>query len=256
MVEPGDEIAGVGGDSRLIAQTDREQVLEALKAAFVQGRLTKDEFDQRVGHALATYAELDTLTADIPAGPTKPQPSEPARESHNRKVIQRGTAAGAGVSMAFAAASVMVAGGSPVVGAVAVPLAGLFVAVLLAGLLTLLSWVLEKGSSRQRSQGRPTGPSGQASQRLAAANLAKSPPQIPHDPGHTAEAARSHLPRVPMRRLRSPRRWRIAYAQAGPVQSSESREDTDSVLIVAAGIGRSAFRRKVQIPPTRLAAGL
>jgi hypothetical protein len=147
-------------------------------------------------------------------------------------------------------------GGSPVVGAVAVPLAGLFVAVLLAGLLTLLSWVLEKGSSRQRSQGRPTGPSGQASQRLAAANLARSPPQIPHDPGHTAEAARSHLPRVPMRRLRSPRRWRIAYAQAGPVQSSESREDTDSVLIVAAGIGRSAFRRKVQIPPTRLAAGL
>ena len=220
MVEPGDEIAaGLGGDSHLIAsQGDREQVFDALKAAFVQGRLTKDEFDQRVGQALASYAELDALTADIPAGPTEPQPSEAVRESHNRKVIQRGTAAGVGVSMAFTAAMVMVAGGSPVVGAVAVPLAGLFVAVLLAGLLTLLSWVLEKGSSRQPSQGRPPGPDGKASQRMASADPAKSPPQIPHGPGHTAEAARSHLPRPPTRRLRSPHRWRIAYAQAGPVR--------------------------------------
>ena len=220
MVEPGDEIAaGAGGDSHLItSQADRGQVLDALKAAFVQGRLTKDEFDQRVGRALASYAELDALTADIPAGPTDTQPSEPARESHNRKVIQRGTAAGAGVSMAFTAVLVMVAGGSPVVGAVAVPLAGLVVAVLLAGLLTLLSWVLEKGSSRQPLQGRPPGPSGTASQRPASADSAKSPPQIPHGPGHTAEAARSHLPRSPERRLRSPHRWRIAYAQAGQVR--------------------------------------
>jgi hypothetical protein len=43
MAEPGDEIAaGADGGSRLIAsQADREQVLDALKAAFVQGRLTK-----------------------------------------------------------------------------------------------------------------------------------------------------------------------------------------------------------------------
>ena len=79
MVEPGDEIAAdVGGDSHLIAsQAGREQVLDALKAAFVQGRLTKGEFDQRVGQALATYAELDALTADIPAGPIETQPSAP-----------------------------------------------------------------------------------------------------------------------------------------------------------------------------------
>jgi hypothetical protein len=222
VVEPGDEIAAdVGGGSHLIAsQAGREQVLGALKAAFVQGRLTKDEFDQRVGQALATYAELDALIADIPAGPIEPQPSEAVRESHNRKVIQRGTAAGAGVSMAFTAALVVVGGGGPVVGAVAVPLVGLFVAVLLAGLLTLLSWVLEKGSSRQPSQGRPPGPSGKVSQRPASADSAKSPPQIPRGPGHTAEAARSPLPWSPMRRLRSPHRWRIAYAQAGPVRSA------------------------------------
>ena len=166
MVEPGDEIAGAGGDSRLIAsQADREQVLDALKAAFVQGRLTKAEFDHRVGQALASYAELDALTADIPAGRTQTRTTEPARESHNRKLIQRGTAAGAGASMVFTAALVTAAGGGPVVGLVVVPLIGSFVAVLLAGLLTLLSWVLEKGCSRRLSHGPPPGPSRRASQR-------------------------------------------------------------------------------------------
>ena len=75
MVDPGGEMAaGAGGGSHMMAsQADREQVLGALKAAFAQGRLTKDEFDQRVGQVLATYAKLDALTADIPAGPTETQ---------------------------------------------------------------------------------------------------------------------------------------------------------------------------------------
>jgi len=44
-------------------------VIDMLKAAFVQGRLSKDEFDLRVSQALGsrTWAELDTLTRDIPA---------------------------------------------------------------------------------------------------------------------------------------------------------------------------------------------
>jgi hypothetical protein len=101
----------VEGHSRLIvSQADREQILEALKAAFVQGRLTKDELDHRVGQALATYAELDALTADIPARWRETQPPKPARESRNRKVIQRGTAAGATASMAFTAALGLVGG--------------------------------------------------------------------------------------------------------------------------------------------------
>jgi DUF1707 SHOCT-like domain len=192
MVEPGDEIAaGADGGSRLIAsQADREQVLDALKAAFVLGRLTKDEFDQRVGRVLATYAELDALIADIPAGPTESQLPELARESHNRKVIQRGTAVGAGASMAFTAALVTV-GGSPAVAWIAVPVVGTVIAVLLAGLLTLLSWVLEKGSSRRASQGPPADLSGKAPQRLASADSAKPAPQTSHEPRHTAEAARS-----------------------------------------------------------------
>ena len=41
-----------------------------LKAAFVQGRMRKDEFDARVDQTFAsrTYAELAAITADIPAG--------------------------------------------------------------------------------------------------------------------------------------------------------------------------------------------
>jgi hypothetical protein len=45
-------------------------VIDLLKAAFVQGLLTKDEFDVRAGHALTarTYAQLAALTDDIPTG--------------------------------------------------------------------------------------------------------------------------------------------------------------------------------------------
>jgi len=55
---------GAGGRSYLRAShADREQVIDLLKAAFVQGRLAKDEFDLRVGRVLAsrTYADLCTL---------------------------------------------------------------------------------------------------------------------------------------------------------------------------------------------------
>ena len=72
MAGPGNEIAaGTAGRGHLRAShADREQVVGTLKAAFVQGRLVKDEFDLRVGQALAprTYAELAALTADLPAG--------------------------------------------------------------------------------------------------------------------------------------------------------------------------------------------
>jgi hypothetical protein len=69
---PGDEIAaGAGGRGRLRAShADREQVIDVLKAAFVHGQLDRDEFDLRVGRALAsrTYADLAALTAESPPG--------------------------------------------------------------------------------------------------------------------------------------------------------------------------------------------
>jgi hypothetical protein len=52
------------------SHADREHVIDVLKAAFVQGRLTKDELDLRVGQTFAsrTFADLTALTADLPAG--------------------------------------------------------------------------------------------------------------------------------------------------------------------------------------------
>src|SRR5215831_9156742 len=81
MAGPGGEIvAGAGGRGHLRAShADREQVIGTLKAAFVQGMLAKDEFDLRVGQALAsrTYADLTALTADLPAGLTAAKPPQP-----------------------------------------------------------------------------------------------------------------------------------------------------------------------------------
>jgi hypothetical protein len=66
----------------LASDADREQVVEILTAAFVQGRLTIDELRQRAGLALAsrTYAELAATITDIPVPPLRAPPAaRPAR---------------------------------------------------------------------------------------------------------------------------------------------------------------------------------
>jgi hypothetical protein len=66
----GPDEGGLAGRGHLrAAQADREQAITVLKAAYAQGRLTKDELEARAGQAFAsrTYAELAALTADIPA---------------------------------------------------------------------------------------------------------------------------------------------------------------------------------------------
>ena len=52
------------------ASADRERAVDVLKAGFAEGRLTQDEYNERMGRAYAarTYAELMALTADLPAG--------------------------------------------------------------------------------------------------------------------------------------------------------------------------------------------
>jgi hypothetical protein len=73
---PPDERAAPRG--RLWAShADREQAISALKIAFVQDRLAKDEFDARVGQVLVsrTHAELAVITADIPVDPVGVRPS-------------------------------------------------------------------------------------------------------------------------------------------------------------------------------------
>jgi len=52
------------------ASADRERAVDVLKAGFAEGRLTQDEYNERIGRAYAarTYGELTALTADLPAG--------------------------------------------------------------------------------------------------------------------------------------------------------------------------------------------
>ena len=82
--EPQDPAAS--RDRLRAGHADREQVIEALKTAFVDGRLTKDELAARTGRALAarTYAGLAALTADIPAERPQPYRSRPDRSLPRR----------------------------------------------------------------------------------------------------------------------------------------------------------------------------
>jgi hypothetical protein len=50
---------------------ERESVVDVLRDAFTDGRLTFDEFEERTAAAYAakTWAELRVLTSDLPVGP-------------------------------------------------------------------------------------------------------------------------------------------------------------------------------------------
>ena len=88
MITGPEEGTAAGGSHLRAAHADREHVIDLLKAAFVQGRLTKDELDARAGQALTarTYAELAALTADLPAGPPAARPPrQPARPQNRPK---------------------------------------------------------------------------------------------------------------------------------------------------------------------------
>jgi Domain of unknown function (DUF1707) len=84
------------------SDADREQVIDVLKAAYVQGRLSKDELDTRVGQTLAsrTYAALAALTADIPTGLIRAQPLRKPARAHGRLPMTAAVKSGAGVIIA------------------------------------------------------------------------------------------------------------------------------------------------------------
>ena len=98
--------AGAGRGRIRAGHADREQVIEALKTAFVVGRLTKDEFAARMGQALSarTYGDLAALTADLPAEPAAagPVPAVPA-PALRRPMASAAAVAGVFLVIAFAA---------------------------------------------------------------------------------------------------------------------------------------------------------
>jgi Domain of unknown function (DUF1707) len=99
MIEPGNEMARDG--NRLVIY--RDQVTRTLKAALTQGRLTEDEYDERIGQAAASRspAELAALTADLPVG----RMDAPARPPTGRDVR---IGFGATIAAASVAAAILV----------------------------------------------------------------------------------------------------------------------------------------------------
>jgi len=96
--QPGDgkhtERAEQAGRGHLrTSHADRDLVVGQLKAAFVAGQLTRDEFGQRLGAALEgrTFADLAALTADLPPVPAAatPRPARRDRPDGRRPVMQR-----------------------------------------------------------------------------------------------------------------------------------------------------------------------
>jgi hypothetical protein len=110
---PWDPRARAHSDLRA-SDADREQVVEILTAAFVQGRLNLDELGLRAGHALGsrTYAELAATIADIPGPalrpPPPPGPARPPAPAAARAPIPPGRMP-AGAKAAVWAACVIVA---------------------------------------------------------------------------------------------------------------------------------------------------
>ena len=127
--EPGAPAAAAGMRA---SHADRERVIDLLKAAFVQGRLDRDELDERVGQALMsrTHAELAAVTADIPAELIGALPRRPPVRVRRR--VSMNTAVTAGACMA-----VLVN-----VGMLAVLLSGSGVAVVLFVAFTIIGTIV------------------------------------------------------------------------------------------------------------------
>ncbi|MBB1243660.1 DUF1707 and DUF4190 domain-containing protein [Streptomyces durbertensis] len=62
------------------SDADRERAADVLKAGYAEGRLSKDEYDQRLQrvHSAATYAEIQPLIVDLPQGPVPMSGPQPA----------------------------------------------------------------------------------------------------------------------------------------------------------------------------------
>jgi len=175
MAKPGDQMAaGAVGRGRLLAShADREQVIDTLKAAFVQGLLTKDEFDLRVGQTLGsrTYAELAAVTADIPGrliGAQLPPKCIQARAAGNT-AVKSGVCTLTAIILAASTSAAAVSGpGAALIMALFLLGIGVIIAVIVA-LLAAGIRMLESRDRKRSSAQLPlrSSPGGRASRRPA-----------------------------------------------------------------------------------------
>jgi hypothetical protein len=196
------------------SNADREHVVDVLKQAFVHGRLTKGELDLRVSKALAsrTYAELAALTADIRAGLTTAKPPTPARAQGGQPVLRPGPVITA-ATVLYAGVwvyAILVPKGDEGPSKVPVIFGGGLVYLIILALCVgqMVALRREQSSGGQSPRPPAAGARGQASQRLPSADQGGELPPVNGGQPHTAEAARSRLPRQQSSGSRPPHRWR------------------------------------------------
>jgi Domain of unknown function (DUF1707) len=208
--QPGDQATpGAGGRGHLrTSHADREQVISTLKAAFVQGMLTKNEFDLRMGQALAsrTHAELAALTTDLPAGLAAVQPPKPARAGGGQPVLRpRQIIVGATVLYAVLWGFLLSPGADNQYVASMFVLGSLvYLGVSAIAVAVALEIRQARRSSGQLPRGQAPGAGRQAPRHLPSAGPDRQFPQTGHGHQHTAEAGPSRRPRPLFSRWRPP----------------------------------------------------
>jgi hypothetical protein len=190
MTGPGDRTPlAAGGRGHLRAShADREQVIDTLKAAFVQGMLAKDEFDLRVSRTFAsrTYAELAAVVSDIPPGLRTARPPAPSGAQDEQPTMRPGPVLAA-VSAAYGALWGYVLFLSPYGGdntsTPPLVLTGgvVYLGVLLVCLSAIVALRREKRSGGQPPRRPPPGPGSRTSERFPPADPGRQLPPRQHD---------------------------------------------------------------------------
>jgi hypothetical protein len=161
---------GAGRGRLRASHADREQVIDVLKAAYVQGRLAKDELDERVGLTLAarTYGDLAAIISDIPWSRPRPRRPAPAPPPPGPSASTAGWAVSGLIPVSLMTATVL-AGQDFIGGALWVFAAVSVMVWVLAGLLILRLRITEHlaGTSPHPPGSRPAGPGGRDQARLA-----------------------------------------------------------------------------------------
>jgi Domain of unknown function (DUF1707) len=141
---PGDQAGAAWGGGLRASDAEREQVIGILKAAFVQGQLSRNELDVRAGRAYAarTWADLAALTADVSAqpAPAQPVPEAPAKARPRAATGDRRAL----IAPALFAASLAAASGGFVYGALLLAM---------AGMVYFAAWLVPPAREAERGSG-------------------------------------------------------------------------------------------------------
>lgn len=83
---------------------DRDKTISVLREAFAEGRISQEEFDDRLerAHRARTFADLAPLTADVPNAPpavTSGNPKEVDKSRKGRKDLRSAWASWLGVGV-------------------------------------------------------------------------------------------------------------------------------------------------------------